>query len=204
MILKVCGMKEEPNIRSVGELQPDMMGFIFYPKSKRYVSRPDPRALKDLKGIDKVGVFVNPVRREVTDLASRYELKYIQLHGDETPGFARELVEKGLNIIKVFRVLDELPLDDMRQYIPYVSYFLFDTRVEEFGGSGKKFDWSILKAYDLDVPFLLSGGIDLPDILEIKGMKSKNLAGIDVNSRFEIEPGLKDVEKLKKLMKIWK
>ncbi|MEP1032049.1 phosphoribosylanthranilate isomerase [Ekhidna sp.] len=197
--LKVCGMRDLENIQELIALKPDFIGFIFYPKSPRYVSELDEDFIMRIPlSISKVGVFVNEPLDSILDKANKYGLEYIQLHGDEDLSFANALKEKGLKIIKVFRVMDAIPFF-AKNYVGIADYFLFDTASMNYGGSGRHFDWNILKNYNLKVPFLLSGGVQLADISIIKSMEIDQLVGIDVNSRFEIEPALKDIDKLNEL-----
>lgn len=201
MKLKVCGMRDPENIEAVGKLQPDLMGFIFYEKSKRFV-KPDAWVLEKVWSFqgERVGVFVNATIEEILESVAAFRLDYVQLHGDESPEYGQTLQAKGVRIIKVFRVQDVLPATGMQEWEPYADFFLFDTQTKDYGGSGQKFDWSILREYDSDKPFILSGGIDLGDITAIKQQTIPRLWGIDVNSRFETEPGLKDVKKVKALI----
>lgn len=200
MKLKVCGMRNPENIEAIGALQPDLMGFIFYEKSKRLVT-PDAWVLEKVWAFQghKVGVFVNADLDELLENVAAFRLDYIQLHGDETVKYGQKLHSKGLKIIKVFGVKDQMPSKEIEQWKPYTSVFLFDTQTSEYGGSGRKFDWSILNDYQSEKPFMLSGGIGLEDIEDIKKLAIPSLWGIDVNSKFELEPGLKDVEKVKAL-----
>ncbi len=197
--LKVCGMKHPNNIQDLIELKPDFIGFIFYDKSPRYVNEMDEDFIMRIPiSIRKVGVFVNETLENILEISNKYGLEYIQLHGDEDLSFASALKERGLKIIKVFRVMDTIPFF-AKNYEGIADYFLFDTASINYGGSGRHFDWNILKNYNLNVPFLLSGGVQLQDVPKIKSMKIEQLVGVDVNSRFEIEPGLKNIELLKKL-----
>ena len=196
MKLKVCGMRDTQNILALDEVKPDLMGMIFYAKSKRHVDQsPDFQEV----AIPRVGVFVNANLSEVIEKANVYQLAYIQLHGDETVEYVKELFEQGYRIIKVFRIKNQLPIETMKSYEPFVEYFLFDTQTSQYGGSGEQFDWSLLEQYHLKTPFFLSGGISLEDLESIKSIQNKQLAGIDVNSRFEISPGVKDIAKVKAL-----
>lgn len=197
--LKVCGMRDPENIEELIALKPDFIGFIFYPKSPRYVSELDEDFMMRIPiSISKVGVFVNESLETILELANKYGLEYIQLHGDEDLAFANALKERGLKIIKVFRVMDTIPFF-AKNYEGIADYFLFDTASVNYGGSGRHFDWNILKNYNLQIPFLLSGGVQLEDLPKVKSMDIDQLAGIDVNSRFEMEPAKKDIEKLKEL-----
>lgn len=192
-------MRDPDNIQELIALKPNFIGFIFYRKSPRYVNEMDEDFIMRIPiSISKVGVFVNESLETILEIANRYGLEYIQLHGDEDLTFANALKERGLKIIKVFRVMDTIPFF-AKNYEGIADYFLFDTASINYGGSGRHFDWNILKNYNLNVPFLLSGGVQLEDIPKIKLMGIEQLVGIDVNSRFEQEPALKDIEKLRQL-----
>ena len=198
-LLKVCGMKEAENIRSLVAVEPDFIGFIFYAKSPRYVNGLDEEEIGEIPDtIKKVGVFVNESQETIKEIYFRYGLDYVQLHGDEDMNFAKELSDEGIKIIKVFRVIDTIP-DEALAFEGVADYFLFDTAAASYGGTGRHFDWNILTNYSLETPFLLSGGVQLSDLDKIKAMEIEKLVGIDVNSKFEIEPGLKNIELVKKL-----
>ena len=198
-LVKVCGMREAENIREVEAVGIDLMGFIFWPKSGRYVSERPAYLPTNCK---RVGVFVDEDIETVKRIAEDYALDYIQLHGHESPEYCAQL--KGLKLIKAFNIATT---EDFKQTEPYtgiVDYFLFDTKGKSVGGNGEKFDWSVLSAYDDNTPFLLSGGIG-PDDAEVltshfSPLTSKKCVGIDLNSRFEIAPGLKDINKLKEFL----
>ena len=197
--LKVCGMRVPENIEGLLEVVPDFIGFIFYPKSSRYVGNMEEHLIDRIpSSIRKVGVFVNETIENVLETVSRYNLDYVQLHGDEDLEYAMRLKEHELRVIKVFSVSDELP-EDLHAYEGIVDYLLFDTRSKNYGGSGKQFDWNILTSKEISVPFFLSGGIGLEDVDQIKSLHLPELAAIDVNSKFEIEPGLKDLERIREL-----
>jgi phosphoribosylanthranilate isomerase len=197
--LKVCGMGRPDNVKGLIDLRPDFMGFIFYKKSPRYMDDLDEELLMKIPAsIQKVGVFVNEDIDVIVKLANKYGLEYAQLHGDEDLSFCKKLKEKGIKIIKVFRLMDVLPIS-ISKYAKVVDCFLFDTQTPTYGGSGRHFDWSILNSYNLDTPYLLSGGIRMEDLNDIKKMELKGLVGIDVNSKFEIEPGLKDLGMIRQL-----
>ncbi|WP_375561309.1 phosphoribosylanthranilate isomerase [Bernardetia sp. OM2101] len=200
-LIKVCGMRDAQNIEQIASLCPDFVGFIFYPRSKRYVRQSDlctekldtllPKGLPI--SIKRVGVFVESPDAEVERIANQWKLDFVQLHGNESPAFCQKLKEKGFKIIKVFSVGKEgisLPL--MRQYEDFVDYFLFDTQTPNYGGSGHKFDWEMLKIYDLETPFMLSGGISLQDVEKLKGHIHHKCIGFDVNSKFETAPAKKN------------
>ena len=197
---KVCGMRDPVNIAQVLSLEPDYMGFIFYEKSPRYVG-----ASWDGPGNDfgsrtkKVGVFVNQEVAEVEALSEQYHLDLLQLHGNESPEDCRKLSMGGYKLIKAMGLKEHEDMEKLDDYKPWVSYFLFDTPSDQYGGTGQSFNWGLLKNYDNELPFFLSGGISLTNIEEIKGLEGLSLAAIDVNSRFEVEPGLKNTVMLKKL-----
>ena len=200
MKLKICGLKYLDNIKEVVEYSPDYLGFIFYEHSKRYVGQELDRArLNNIdSGIKKVGVFVNATEKEVLQKIDEYNLDFVQLHGDETPVFCKQLC-RNVKIIKAFGVDEEFDFLRLNEYKSSIEYFLFDTKTLEHGGSGKQFDWNILEKYDNEIPFFLSGGIDINDIGSILQLNKLNIHAIDVNSKFEIRPGLKDINKIKKL-----
>lgn len=201
MKLKVCGMRESTNISELLKLSPDFMGFIFFAKSKRDVADSlDVELLASFPdSTQKVGVFVNAELDFVKGKVEQFGLNLVQLHGDESPEYCFDLKSKGIKTMKVFSVGESFDFNQLEAYKPYVDFFLFDTKGEERGGNGVQFDWSILKGYDQEIPFFLSGGIDLENLEQLSELKGMNLHAIDVNSKFEIEPGLKDVDKLGKL-----
>lgn len=190
-------MRDAENIREAEALGIDMMGFIFWPKSKRYViEKPEymPVSCK------RVGVFVDESIEKVRYIADDYALDIIQLHGSESPDFARRLRSvcgDTVAIIKAFNIATTEDLEATKPYEGIVEYFLFDTKGQSVGGNGEKFDWSVLDAYDGETPFLLSGGIGPDDAERVNMFHHPMCIGIDLNSRFEISPGLKDVKKLK-------
>ena len=196
--VKVCGMRDAENIREVEELGIDMMGFIFYPKSSRYVSARPAYLPQKCK---RVGVFVDEDIENIKKIADDYALDFIQLHGHESPDFIRMLKFKvsgfRFQVIKAFNIAIKEDLDATTPYEGLVDYFLFDTKGPSVGGNGEKFDWSVLEAYNGDTPFLLSGGIGPDDAERILDYHHPKCIGIDLNSRFEIEPGIKDITKLK-------
>ncbi|WP_075349547.1 phosphoribosylanthranilate isomerase [Algoriphagus marinus] len=200
MEIKVCGMRESENIfRLIEEINPDWMGLIFYSKSPRFVS--DEQSLELAKiSISKVGVFVNETEAEILRKEALFNLKAVQLHGGESPEFVEELSKKTkAEIWKVISVNDRIDWGTLKSYFPFVSKFLFDTASPKHGGTGKKFDWSILETYPFDKGFLLSGGIDEESGEEVLTFAAKNpmMLGVDLNSKFEDAHGLKNIEKLK-------
>ncbi len=196
--IKICGMLEKENIRQVAELNPDMLGFIFYPSSPRYAGNTDPAILNDIpQGIIKTGVFVNSSFDQITGTVSKYSLDMVQLHGKETPEFCLRIKETGIPVIKAFGPADDFDFNECSKYISSTDYFLFDTLVSGYGGSGRKFDWKVLDQYTFQHPFILSGGIGPGDTESIALIKNSELRGVDINSRFEIKPGEKDVTLLR-------
>lgn len=204
MKIKVCGMKYKDNIKSVAALQPDYLGFIFYDKSKRHFQN---KILSVSGGIKKVGVFVNAEESVIDDMINTYNLNALQLHGDESASFCaklRETYSSDIIIIKAFSISDDFDFKQLNDYMKYCDYFLFDTKGRERGGNGTLFDWNILEQYQLEKPYFLSGGIGPVSLEPLIEFLKKPVAGlchaIDVNSRFESEPGMKKVEELKEFI----
>lgn len=197
-------MRNPQNITDIAALNPDYLGFIFYEKSKRYVGEVfDEAATYHLpKGIKKIGVFVNASMEYVLSKVKRYGLDLVQLHGEESPEFCRDLQMKNITIIKVFAVGQTFDFSILEPYKPYCDYFLFDTKGKEKGGNGTVFNWEVLKDYDNEKPFFLSGGLSLENVGKVKELQGLNIIAIDVNSGFEVAPALKDVEKVKQLMQL--
>ena len=233
MNVKVCGMRDADNIREVSQLDIDMMGFIFYPKSPRYVKmlsskagiipdysaeriqrlsatdneRKNAEEMMELKLPARVGVFVDDMPQNIVTRVYNYDLDYVQLHGEEPRETIENLratlepdIKPGIKIIKAISVGSAEDIQKYKEYVGAVDLFLFDTKCKTVGGSGEQFDWQVLDAYDGDTPFLLSGGIGPDDVERVKAFRHPKCIGIDLNSKFEIEPGLKDVEKLKKFI----
>ena len=198
MKLKVCGMKYSQNITEIENLFPDLMGFIFYEKSKRFFNQPEINLNTKVK---RVGVFVNENIQEIKNKIKKYKLDYVQLHGEENVNFCHSL-QPFVKIIKVFKIDYNFNFKKTEEFEEVCDYFLFDTKSQLHGGSGKKFDWDLLKNYNCKKDFFLSGGIDISDIEEIKKIvNSYPIAGIDVNSKFELENLEKDKEKINLLIK---
>jgi phosphoribosylanthranilate isomerase len=197
--VKVCGMTDPYNVIEVAETLPDFMGFIFYTRSPRYVGQdPDPEIFNNVPaGILKVGVFVHEDPVSVIEIAATTGLDLVQLHGTETPDYCESLKLSGLKIIKAFGICDYTDFDIYGSYMDVCDYFLFDTRNEKYGGSGKKFNWEIIDNYRLNKPFFLSGGIGPADVLQLKGIQNEKLLAVDVNSLFETATGIKDALALK-------
>ncbi|WP_037325446.1 phosphoribosylanthranilate isomerase [Salinimicrobium terrae] len=206
--LKICGMREQENLRQITALQPNYVGLIFYKDSPRYVSE----AIEHLDSEIKItGVFVNASEVEILEKAENYNLDAVQLHGEESPEICQKLKDtfsksgKPVEIIKVFGMKEVFNFDRLKPYEGIVDFFLFDTRGKNKGGNGVTFDWDLLKEYPSSTPFFLSGGIGPEEIEAIKRLYSifKNegnqelFYGIDVNSKFETAPAVKDPEALK-------
>ena len=199
LLVKVCGMREADNIRRVETLQPDYMGFICWEGSRRYVPQPPgylPTACR------RVGVFVRPDVETVMRRILSLGLDAVQLHGQETPEFCRQIRQasqaegRAVEIIKAFSIAPEQSFPSTEEYESVCDYFLFDTSCPTVGGSGQRFDWEILRQYEGHTPFFLSGGIG-PDSLEaLRRFSHPRWAGVDLNSRFELSPGIKNVEQL--------
>lgn len=198
MKIKVCGMREPENIAAVGRLPIDYMGFIFYPPSPRYAGSLAPDVLPQaLPGrVKRVGVFVNEEVETVQATAARYGLHAVQLHGSEQPGECAALRASGLEVIKAFSIAGADDLEACTLYEGTCDYFLFDTKTPLYGGSGRQYDWNLLACYVGPTPFLLSGGIGEGDALRLGTFSHPCCTGIDLNSRFEQLPGLKDASRL--------
>lgn len=207
MRLKICGMKYQQNIDKVASLNPDYLGFIFYDKSPRNITDKEIFAVK--KSIKKVGVFVDETLEVILQKIKEFDLQAVQLHGDESPEFCNQLkgrhaelvsASHSIEIIKVFSIKDEFDFNRLQPYEKVCDYYLFDTKGKEKGGNGYTFDWSVLKDYPSTKPYFLSGGIGLDEVDNLlsflRRQESKYCYALDVNSKFEIEAGLKNVEKL--------
>lgn len=199
--MKVCGMRDRNNILEVLRLEPAYMGFIFYPRSPRYVGNEFKIPEDFPKTTRRVGVFVNERNKLILEKVHACRLDFVQLHGNETAAQCRELKGLGVGIIKAFSVDDDMDFQSIKEYEDTVDYFLFDSKGKFYGGNAKTFDWTVLRRYDQAIPFFLSGGITPGHIQEIKNLDF-NLIAIDVNSGVEIEPGFKDVKKIKAIQTI--
>ena len=199
MKIKVCGMRDVQNIRALVNLHPDYIGLIFYSGSKRFVNKMDTQALIEVpEDINLTGIFVNENLEIVLEKISSYKLKAIQLHGDESPEYCRSLGDqiKTIEIIKAFGFDDNFDFSALEPYLRVVDFFLFDTKTSGHGGSGKAFNWDILNKYPYQKPYFLSGGIGVENLDEVLAISDERLHALDLNSRFEVEPGLKDISKL--------
>lgn len=200
--IKVCGMRDTQNIRDVASLSPDYLGFIFYVPSARYAAELDQQLLQNLpETIKKTGVFVNAEAEYIQQQVEKFGLSVVQLHGAESPAFCSGIRRLNIEVIKAFGVDELFDFESLRVYEDSVDYFLFDTKTPAHGGSGKLFDWKLLQQNKTTKPFFLSGGIDVDQINEIRELNDNRLYAIDVNSKFEISPGLKDYTKLKSIFK---
>ncbi|MBK6938381.1 MAG: phosphoribosylanthranilate isomerase [Chitinophagaceae bacterium] len=200
MNIKVCGITEMKQLQQLDGLDVDFAGLIFYKDSPRSVGDKLPK--KEVKKADfdlkKVGVFVNPELIDVLDAIDDYGLEVVQLHGDESPEMCDDLSSE-VEVIKAFRITGDENIDELvAPYDAVCDYYLFDTGglKESFGGTGQQFDWSILNKAKIEKPFFLSGGISVEDTARLKTFKHPDLFGVDINSRFEKEPGVKDMSKV--------
>jgi len=200
MIIKVCGITKLNQFNWLDQHGIEMIGLNFYPLSKRFVSQPLVSINLPSKA-KKVGVFVDPELSYLLEKVDEYKLDMVQLHGNEPAAFCEEAAGH-IAIIKAFGVDENFSFANTEPYLKSTDYFLFDTKTVGYGGSGKRFNWHKLAEYQFDKPFLLSGGIQLEDIPEIMDLQLSALAGIDVNSGFEISPGNKDLDKIYTLLKL--
>jgi phosphoribosylanthranilate isomerase len=197
MKIKICGLKFESNILSLSKLEPDYMGFIFWEKSKRLVTGSTPN-LSQTK-IKKTGVFVNANFEKIKDKVHAHKLEVVQLHGLESPEFCKKIKNLGIEIIKAFSIDEKFNFNILEKYELCSDYFLFDTKGKSPGGNGISFNWDILRNYKYKKKFFLSGGIGVESIDAIKKIKKLKLPlfCIDINSRFELNPGKKNIELIK-------
>jgi len=195
MIIKICGMKDPENIRIIAGLGPDIMGFVFYPPSPRYVGKEfSPEITTGLPcTIGKAGVFVNDSTDRMLQAREKFGLDYLQLHGEESVAVCRKLKKNGAKVIKAFQVGEGFEFRQLKVWHEHCSMFLFDSQSRGRGGSGHCFNWDLLCRYDLPVPFLLSGGIGSENIRKALRLTHPMFAGVDLNSRLEIMPGIKSV-----------
>lgn len=196
-------MREPKNLEQLCALDPDFVGYIFYRGSARYMGDKPDEDLFRIPGdkVSRVGVFVNENILSVREIVKAGWVDLVQLHGSETPEYCKTLVNEGVHVIKAIGPGDLDSLERLEEYYGVVHYFLFDTAGVGSGGTGEKFDWSLLEKYKLAVPFLLSGGIGPGDAPSIRELDHLLLRGIDVNSRFELSPGVKNIEALEAFIK---
>lgn len=204
--IKVCGLTRLDQVQELISLNTDFLGFIFYEKSPRYVlNHLNLEEISEIRHYGKVGVFVNETVERIIEISEKADLNFIQLHGDETEHFISELKQKlnpKIEIIKVIRIGNQSSNElqkTINQNLLVINYFLFDTDSKAFGGTGKQFDRNILNTIEIPLPYLLSGGISEDNIENIKHLKQKPFA-LDINSRFETEPGNKDISKIKRFI----
>jgi len=197
MIVKVCGINDLNNFQALSKLPVDILGMVFYPQSPR-AGKPDDqnlaRAISEIP-VQKAGVFVDEDVNQIRKIAKAFKLTYVQLHGNETPDDCRVLKEE-YEVIKAFKIGSEKDMKTIKEYDEVTDLFLFDTRGEQAGGTGVKFDWNLLKNFTLEKPYLLSGGIAPEDAVQIKKLVLPGCIGVDINSRFEVYPGKKDICKV--------
>jgi len=191
-------MRDAENISELVKLKPDYIGFIFYGKSKRFVtSFPEVKIPSEIK---KVGVFVNESIDTIIEIVEENNLDAVQLHGNESPEYIEELkvlLIRKIEVFKAFSIDDDFDFSKTEAYQKGCDYLLFDTKGKDYGGNGVKFNWQVLDNYKGEIPFLLSGGISKVDASEIQKISHKVFAGVDINSGFEIEPAVKNIEDIK-------
>lgn len=198
MKIKVCGLRDPENISALTVLGVNYFGFIFYPKSPRYMEHVLPPSFLELvpEHIKKVSVFVNETAENMVLLAKKFHLQVLQLHGNESPETCLTVKEAGFEVWKAFPVDEAFDFETTALYASVTDCFLFDTKTSAHGGSGKHFNWDVLAKYKTDKPFWLSGGIGPSDASAISRFQHPQLMGIDLNSKFEQSPGIKDVTEL--------
>ena len=205
MNLKVCGLTKLDQIQELISLKVDFLGFIFYEKSPRYVlNHLNLKEISEIPHAGKVGVFVNETIENVIDFSVKANLNFIQLHGDEDDHYIANLKNNLPNQIKMIKVIrignqtsEELQ-KNINQQPSTINYLLFDTDSKAFGGTGKTYDWKILNEVEISIPYFLSGGISLENVHQIPTINTQPFS-LDINSKFELEPGIKDLEKIKQL-----
>jgi phosphoribosylanthranilate isomerase len=211
MKIKVCGMRDSGNIIELAQLKPDYLGLIFYSQSKRYAENLDKVILNSLPdSIKLTGVFVNETIDEIIKKIIEYNLSAVQLHGSESVIYCQQLRDllsvrlpfKKLEIIKAFGVSPGFDFNQLQQFNDVVDYFLFDTKTTGHGGSGIAFDWKILEQFKEQKPYFLSGGLSPENISDISNLVPKQIYGIDLNSKFELEPGVKDIKSLRTVFEL--
>lgn len=198
MIIKVCGLRESHNIQAIDEIGANWIGFIFYPRSPRFVSIL-PSYLPQIA--KRIGVFVNATSNFISKTADMFGLWGVQLHGNESPEQCSFLRSKGLRVIKACSIATVNDIKEAQAYSTCSDYLLFDTKCSDYGGSGKSFDWKLLQAYKASTPFLLSGGLRPESADELKEFSHPALIGYDLNSGFELRPALKDVDAVSQFIK---
>jgi phosphoribosylanthranilate isomerase len=196
MEIKVCGLRDPENVKAIVALNPDYMGFIFYDATPRFVGNIAVEILNAIpSNIIKTAVFVNEGTEHIKSIIDKYKFDAIQLHGNEGPEVCA-MFKGRVKVIKAFGISEDFNFEDLYAYIDHVDYFLFDTKTKIHGGSGETYDWGLLNNYKFDVPFFLSGGLSPENLVSVKEINHPQFYGVDLNSRFELSPGLKNIEKL--------
>lgn len=208
--IKVCGNNNVENFKALTELEPDYVGFVFYDQSKRFVT--DKNIFKVFPNAERVGIFVNETIENIIQKVKDFNLDVIQLHGDESADYCKALIEakhqqlltsESFLDFKIWKAIGIKSIEDFKQLTAFqqvVDSFIFDTKSSNYGGTGQRFDWNLLTNYQLSTPFFLSGGIQLEDALILKNFLHPRCIGFDINSQFEIEPGIKNIEKVKQFI----
>ncbi|MHC5352712.1 phosphoribosylanthranilate isomerase [Myroides sp. LJL115] len=200
-LIKICGLTQQQNIEQINQLNPDLIGYIFYEKSKRYIPSIPKLDQSNLNGIKKVGVFVHASKEFILAKIQEFDLDYIQLHSDETPSNCAFFQSKNIKVIKAFSISKASDFQKTTPYEGYCTHFIFDTKTPLYGGSGETFSWELLKNYTGTTPFLLSGGINNQNITQALKLEHCQLVGFDINSGVEDSPGLKNIEKTQQIIK---
>lgn len=204
MKIKVCGLNDPENIKSVAALNPDYMGFIYYGPSPRFIGGLAPVVLKALPAtICKTAVFVNEDAETIDHLIDLFNFNAVQLHGSESPEFCDKFKNKVI-VFKAFGIDENFDFGNLAPYSGKVDFFLFDTKTTIHGGSGRTFDWTLLDRYKLNTPFFLSGGLSPGNLEEVKGIEHPRFFGVDLNSKFEISPGQKNMVQLEEAFHVIK
>lgn len=202
LLIKICGMRDVSNINKILTLNPDYIGFIFYANSPRYVHSYETfGGIQFQTHVNKTGVFVNASEEYIMQKVKLYNLQAVQLHGDEPVSLCKSLKSNGLIVLKAFQINEVEDFKRTVDYNQFVDYFLFDTKSTIYGGSGLKFDWSLLDVYQGDTPFFLSGGIGPDDAHAIKQINHSLFRGVDLNSRFEDHSAMKNYIQLQHFIK---
>ncbi len=203
LLVKVCGMRDATALADVAELGPDFLGFIFAPRSPRFVGEAlAPELVRTLPpAIWKVGVFVDETTDHILATARRFGLAAVQLHGHETPAQCEALGDAGLLVMKAFPVGRAVDFAALLPYVPHCDFFLFDTKGAAAGGNGAVFDWHLLAGYNLPVPYFLAGGLALEHAAGLAALRLPGLVGVDLNSGFETAPGVKDAGRVAQMLK---
>lgn len=198
MKIKVCGMRDSENVHQAVLAGADMIGFIFYQRSSRAVD--NDQVIPTLNQVKRVGVFVNEDPKVILSLVKKWSLDIVQLHGDETPEDCSHIRRNGIVVTKAFSIGPGYDFGQVEDYESVVDYFLFDTKGQYYGGNGEVFDWDLLETYQASVPFWLSGGIHPALAMKVKALRHPALFAIDINSGFEVEPGLKNIARINRFI----